>query len=63
MGIRPKMSIIALLEFELTYYDVAVQHVCHYATGNIHLDQVSLNTNTTIRNILSLIFLPFIRLS
>ena len=30
---NPKMNKIAWLEFELTYYDVAVQHVNHYITG------------------------------
>ena len=27
------MNIIAQLEFELTYYDIAVQHISHYNTG------------------------------
>ena len=31
-GIIPKENIIAQLKFELTYYDVAVPHVNHYAT-------------------------------
>ena len=26
------MNIVASLEFELAYYDVAVQHINHYAT-------------------------------
>ena len=30
--IRSKVSVIARLEFEPAYYDVAVQHVNHYAT-------------------------------
>ena len=29
----PKVNVIAQLEFELAYYNVAVQHVSHYATG------------------------------
>ena len=28
-----KLSVIMWLEFELTYYDVAVQHFSHYAMG------------------------------
>ena len=28
-GISPKVSVIALLEFELAYYDVVVKHVNH----------------------------------
>ena len=31
-GMSPKMKLIALREFELTYYDVVVQHVGHYTT-------------------------------
>ena len=30
-GIRPKVNVIACLEIELVYYDVAVQHINHYA--------------------------------
>ena len=30
-GINPKVNVIAQLEFELAYYDVAVQYVSHYA--------------------------------
>ena len=26
-----KVNVITQLEFKLTYYNVAVQHVCHYA--------------------------------
>ena len=32
-GIYPKVTVIAWLEFELAYYDVAVQCVSHYTTG------------------------------
>ena len=32
MGISPKVNEIAVLEFELVYYDVAAQHVSHHAT-------------------------------
>ena len=32
-SISPKENIIVWLEFELTYYDVTVQHYNHYATG------------------------------
>ena len=33
-GINPKVNVIAWLEFELAYYDFAVEHVSHYATGS-----------------------------
>ena len=29
----PKVNVIAWLVFELTYYDIAVQHVNHYPAG------------------------------
>ena len=32
-GISPKMTVIAWLEFEPTYYDVAVRHIRNYASG------------------------------
>ena len=32
-GIRLKVNVIVQLEFELTYCDVAVQHVSHYTIG------------------------------
>ncbi len=32
-GINLKMNIIAQLDFELTYYNVAIQHIINYATG------------------------------
>ena len=32
-GISLKVSLIARQEFELTYYNVAVQHISHYLTG------------------------------
>ena len=32
MGISSKVNVIAQLEFELVYNDVAVQHFSHYAT-------------------------------
>ena len=35
-GISPKVNVIARLEFELAYYDIIVQHVSHYATGDLH---------------------------
>ena len=31
-GISPKVNVIALLGFELPYYDVAAQRVSHYAS-------------------------------
>ena len=31
--ISPKVNVIAQLEFELTYYNVTVQHFSHYAIG------------------------------
>ena len=27
------MNVVAWLEFKLAYYNIAVQHVSHYATG------------------------------
>ena len=30
-GISPKMIVIAQMAFELAHYDVAVQHINHYA--------------------------------
>ena len=32
-GINLKVIVIARLELELTYYDIVLQHVSHYATG------------------------------
>ena len=32
MGIIPKVNVIALLEFELAYYNPVVQLVIHYTT-------------------------------
>ena len=34
-GICQKVNVIALLEFELTYYNVAAQHVNNYAMGTL----------------------------
>ena len=33
MGISLKLNVIARLEFELVFYDIAEQHVSHYTTG------------------------------
>ena len=33
-GMSSKGNMISRLEFEHAYYDVAVQHFCHYAKGN-----------------------------
>ena len=38
-GIFPKENIIAWVEFELTSYDIAIQHVRHYTTGTLHDDE------------------------
>ena len=32
-SITLKMNVIVQLEFELTYYDVTIQHISDYATG------------------------------
>ena len=32
LGNTPKVNVIACLEFELAYNDVAVHHFCYYAT-------------------------------
>ena len=37
-GISPKVAIIAQQQFKFTYYDVAVQHISHYATEILTLD-------------------------
>ena len=31
----PKVYVILPLEFELVWYDVAVQHISHYTTGPV----------------------------
>ena len=31
-GISPKVNLIAQLDFELTYYNAAVQYISHYTT-------------------------------
>ena len=36
------MTVIAELNFELTYYDVTVQHINHYTTG---LPQINISNN------------------
>ena len=41
-GISPEVNRIARLGFELVYYDVAVQHVSHYAMKSLSLDHVFL---------------------
>ena len=35
--IRPKVNVIAWLEFELNNYDIIVLHVGHYITETHHL--------------------------
>ena len=34
-GINPKGNVIAWLEFELAYYDIAVEQVSHYNPGTL----------------------------
>ena len=34
-GISLKVKVIALLEFELAYHDVAVEHISKYTTGTL----------------------------
>ena len=34
-GITPKLNVIAPLEFELSYYDVAIQPANHYTTRTL----------------------------
>ena len=41
-GISPKVNVIARLEFKLSYFEAAVQHGCHYATGTPSFGWVSL---------------------
>ena len=38
-SINPKVNLIERLEFELTYFDVAVKHVTHYSTGTSQFNQ------------------------
>ena len=33
--IRPKVNVLARLEFDHAYFDVAVQHISHYAMGTL----------------------------
>ena len=40
-SIGPKVNLIDRLEFELAYYDVAVEYISHYATGTLTLIFVS----------------------
>ena len=35
------MNVIAWLVFRLAYYDVAVQHICHYAMESTYIQEVS----------------------
>ena len=51
-GISLKVNVIARLEFELLYYDVAVQCICHDTTGTPPFSSSS--TNTTNLSKLSL---------
>ena len=39
-SICPKGKEIVWLEFELTYYDVVIQHVSHYATNTAFLQGI-----------------------
>ena len=32
-GISPKVNVIAWLELELAYFDVAIEHISYYVTG------------------------------
>ena len=32
-GISPRVNIIARVEFELTFYEVIIHHICHYING------------------------------
>ena len=34
-GISLKVNVIVQLKFELIYYDVGVQYICHYATETL----------------------------
>ena len=35
-GFSPKVNIIALLEFELSYYDIVVQYISHSISATPH---------------------------
>ena len=41
-GVSPKVKIIARLEWELAYNDIAVQHVSHHANGDFLLHDVKI---------------------
>ena len=36
-GISPKVNAIARVKFELSYYNVTVEHVSHYSKGTPHI--------------------------
>ena len=38
-GISPKVNVVVRLEFELTYFEVAVQPFSHYVIGTPSLNQ------------------------
>ena len=43
--LNPKVKTIAWLEFELAYYDNAIQRVSHYATGILNINKQTKKTN------------------
>ena len=48
-GISPKVNAIAQPEFKLAYYDVAIQHIIHYAIGRpIHSALCHIETKSFI---------------
>ena len=46
----PKVNIIAWLEFELAYYNVAVQHISHYIISTASLKNTKTNKKICMDN-------------
>ena len=48
LGIHPKVNLIALLEFELAYFEASVKHVSYYAKEIPHLNRVRQTDRQTL---------------
>ena len=64
-SIRPKVNVIAWLEFELTYFQAAVHHFSHWASADV-IQLVKGGSQQLIRNRLTKtnfdIYLPILQL-
>ena len=49
-GISPKVNVIPQLDFELIYYDVAVQHINHHLKGTAPHLKLKFGTRPKIEN-------------